>query len=73
MSSVADAMRRLSEAKRQVKRCRRTGEPLPTQPRLFDRSPSEQAEIERVARENDEVEPFASYLAPHQYDLQKQL
>jgi hypothetical protein len=71
--SLPAALRALSAAKKEVRRCKEEGRPPPEQSELFARPPAERRRIEAIARRSDYAEPWASYLAPHQLDVTKHL
>lgn len=71
---VATAIERLNTAKRTIRHCKENGikEP-PEQQNLFDRSQKERLAIKQIAKDNKYAEPWASYIASYQYDLQQAL
>lgn len=71
--SPSAAIRRLFEAKETVRRCKEAGRLPPEEPSLFDRPSTEKRRIEEIARRSEYAEPWASYLAPYQLDVQKSL
>lgn len=72
--NAATAIKRLGAAKRTIRHCKKHGitEP-PEQMDLTSRTEKEKAQIEAIAEQNQYAEPWASYIAPYQYDLKQSL